>query len=592
MPKSCKSYRLRLIIEYHRVLAWGKVVGIIEEEEGRSIASSLDADQVEVVAILSEIKQLLDGFQAINTRHSKELNPVASKEDEEEKRKQAEEVNVVQEVSELTLQYERTKKRREHIRGMNHVRTVLSSMGTIVAHPKRMIWVKIDESTFISLLSRLRELNNRLQELTGEYHRKALQDLQKKCYMEIVLTRTSVQELKYVMSASAFLNRQDSNLGVVSEERKESVDATLEELARLKTLNAPLEDLEMVQQSQGFQRQTGLIQYREEDAKHTWVSATYTTYTKEGTKQAVDVWIEWKKYEREYLKDDPSGDLKIHPNTLRRTAELAALLASPKPSEFGTPPCLGYFDDREKNSYRNRFGWIFNVPDEAQGDRFPTSLLSLYTDPRVGRPALDDRIQLAKSLAVSLLYLHTVNWLHKGLRSENVVFFDNIDGPNLGAPILCGFEYSRPNRVGTSERPDAKPEWDMYRWPDVQCEKTLEGNSRKTHDIYSLGLILIEIAHWRPLNDILELGEAAKIPIETTRLIRHRLLYITDIPGSLKQVKELMGRKYHDVVRLCLLGHDGFNLKADDNQMGPETGLRLQRAYWERVVQQLKAIGI
>src|SRR5208282_5911867 len=103
---------------------------------------------------------------------------------------------------------------------------------------------------------------------------------------------------------------------------------------------------------------------------------------------------------------------------------------------------------------------------------------------------------------------HRAGWLHKDLRSENVLFFlprenSNIKAPEskISNPILVGFSFARfasPSEI--SEQPSADPKRDIYRHPSAMGEPSVSFNS--TVDVYSLGTILVEIAEWRALKHI------------------------------------------------------------------------------------------
>ncbi|EMD60351.1 hypothetical protein COCSADRAFT_98758, partial [Bipolaris sorokiniana ND90Pr] len=43
-----------------------------------------------------------------------------------------------------------------------------------------------------------------------------------------------------------------------------------------------------------------------------------------------------------------------------------------------------------------------------------------------------------------LLYIHLAGWLHKGIRSDNILFFaENNGGFSYDQSFVVGFEYSR-----------------------------------------------------------------------------------------------------------------------------------------------------
>jgi hypothetical protein len=93
-----------------------------------------------------------------------------------------------------------------------------------------------------------------------------------------------------------------------------------------------------------------------------------------------------------------------------------------------------------------------------------------------------------------------------------------------------------------TDKPAADPETDIY------CHRlVLEGavRYRRAFDIYSLGLILLEIGLWTPLKDIYK----AKYAYETFKLRLEQFHY--------PSLAFAAGRTYESVVRRCL--DDGLN---------------------------------
>jgi len=60
-----------------------------------------------------------------------------------------------------------------------------------------------------------------------------------------------------------------------------------------------------------------------------------------------------------------------------------------------------------------------------------------------------------------------------------------------------------------TEKPKFDLSQDIYRHPDAQSSQT-DGNYRKSYDIYSLGVVLIEIAFWKSIEDIVGFKDLAK----------------------------------------------------------------------------------
>jgi hypothetical protein len=140
-----------------------------------------------------------------------------------------------------------------------------------------------------------------------------------------------------------------------------------------------------------------------------------------------------------------------------------------------------------------------------------------------------------------------MGWVHKALRPANVLILyahdDNALPKGLGHAFLVGFEYAR---RGTA-RSTGSGHWgwkdDIYRHPDRQNKDgvDLEIYYTTKHDIYSIGVVLLEIGAWKPLaQNFPELKLAD--PDERRRL----LLDYTD------KVAEAVGSRYAALAKKCI----------------------------------------
>jgi hypothetical protein len=82
----------------------------------------------------------------------------------------------------------------------------------------------------------------------------------------------------------------------------------------------------------------------------------------------------------------------------------------------------------------------------------------------------------------------------KSRKVVNVLFKCDGDKVQMEKPIMSGFKYSRPRSTKTTSR-SLDPRWDIYWWLVIQNDALKEGTSQKTYDIYSIGMLLLEIAH-------------------------------------------------------------------------------------------------
>jgi serine/threonine protein kinase len=107
-------------------------------------------------------------------------------------------------------------------------------------------------------------------------------------------------------------------------------------------------------------------------------------------------------------------------------------------------------------------------------------------------------------MAETVLQLHTTGWPHKGIRSENVLFFA-AQAAELAEvaeqkAYLVGFEYARPDSkagAAVTQLPDTPADTDLYRHPDARG--ALRKSYRKHFDLCSLGCLLLELVLWKPL---------------------------------------------------------------------------------------------
>jgi hypothetical protein len=66
-------------------------------------------------------------------------------------------------------------------------------------------------------------------------------------------------------------------------------------------------------------------------------------------------------------------------------------------------------------------------------------------------------------IARCLFYLHSVNWLHKGFRSEDLLCFQHPKRDITAHLSLTGFEYARPaHNDEVTEATPSMPSWEIY----------------------------------------------------------------------------------------------------------------------------------
>lgn len=213
----------------------------------------------------------------------------------------------------------------------------------------------------------------------------------------------------------------------------------------------------------------------------------------------------------------------------KRVNQVAAFLHKLEPS-FHSLPCRGYVKDHDAS----RYGYIFDLPENFQSASLPAkspqdqpsraplpnlrSLRHMF-DHSLTAPSLNERLSISVTLLETLLNLHTSGWLHKELRSENIIFIpkaDGVGGDNVDlsthSMYVAGYVYARADDPGEMTEPLASElEADLYRHPSSLG--SLRPSFCKSFDIFSVGCTLLEIGLWSSLRQILERHSAQQLPL-------------------------------------------------------------------------------
>ncbi|KAI9700872.1 MAG: hypothetical protein M1836_002242 [Candelina mexicana] len=603
MPENCQYLRVRLEIEQHRLLNWSQIAGLLDGD-GEKLNSSLKLNRPLLLGILTEIKTTLENFGKLNGKYE-DLRPM----EEIYNGQNDSEANL----SKLSLADSTSSKdtkevvisRKSHNRFSSENLHALKKKAYDVVDaapkvPRRLRWVTLDKDKFEALLKRLTELNGFMEGLMDDNMQAALQEAQHQTHLEILQLNTKVEDLLQLVAAMTIpvgaqqqaivhgVPMSPTSVIMARQEEKQS----LASLAKFKAYHTSIETEPSAEKSAMDSTELSQKDFEILTTDNISDQRAEAIY-KDPNGGSQHVWIEWLDYELTY---NPKPGPK--PIIIDRVKQLAALLGSAdKPKEFCAPHCLGYFDDSDASNPdegNTRFGFVFSKPSNVPQSTTPTSLLSLFScSPK---PSLTKRIALARSVANSILYLHSVNWLHKGLRSHNIVFFvpsspssnPAINNISPSYTYLSGFDYARPARSEEmTEKPPENAEYDVYRHPSTHGDSP-RTNYKKTFDIYSLGIVLLEIAYWQPIDKILSIPDLRTARPPVLHRIREQLLE----EGYLSEVGGRMGDMYEEVVRACLEGPEAFGLRKDSRETSVKEGAVLQRAFGDRVVDVLKGMKL
>ncbi|KAJ7467192.1 prion-inhibition and propagation-domain-containing protein [Mycena latifolia] len=220
--------------------------------------------------------------------------------------------------------------------------------------------------------------------------------------------------------------------------------------------------------------------------------------------------------------------------------------------------CQGYWSEAQYWYFVYQFPRqrIARAPNSSQ----PLSLHHLLTHPDIFHPPLELRLVLARALAASFLRFYGSKWLHKAVRSDNILFALSRTGGglDLGHPIVVGFtEFARPLdsrlhsrrpfEAGESCHPvlgSLPPEAAIYYHP-AYLDPRAERPYSMAFDIYSFGLVLLEVGWWLPLESIPGALQAGRL-LDTSYLRREV------IKKAKQNLAFAMGTPYKDAVEWCL----------------------------------------
>ncbi|KAJ5715233.1 uncharacterized protein N7483_012414 [Penicillium malachiteum] len=106
--------------------------------------------------------------------------------------------------------------------------------------------------------------------------------------------------------------------------------------------------------------------------------------------------------------------------------------------------------------------------------------------------SLSQKIRIARELVKAVNYVHTFDFVHKNIRPESVLCFEDTSRSHA---FLVGFDAFRAASSDTMMGGDMSWDRNVYRHPSSQGRDPTERYCMQ-HDIYSLGICLLEIGLW------------------------------------------------------------------------------------------------
>ena len=421
--------------------------------------------------------------------------------------------------------------------------------------PQRLWWAVVDKSKFTEFINTIRSFVTELWHLYDPIHQDDMsQDLQMVLSHVIRMTSkldqlSSLQEtlqLSSEMSLSPVSQTSDSTLASAVEVKLVNLRIAATSVAKESMIRHTVYEL-----PQAWPEQNAQIEGLNLDLRSLRNFMQIKGNSEMGTAKYEDetVFVEWKNL-----------PTQSRSKIIARVYDLAALLSTTKHPDFRSLRCKGVILDTEAA----RIAFVYEVPftelnqpSAMTSNNFqpPQSLRSLF---RIC-PSVTDRIRLALQITKSVKYFHIAGWLHKDLRSENILLLMSEGSKLLPTslllrPILAGFAFSRldsPSQI--SEQPSSDPERDLYRHPEAMGEPLTSFTA--TMDIYSLGTVLLEIGEWRSLKNLAEKFVDVRKSVPTTELAKVKTFLLEENPsGGSSMLRYRMGDVFAAVTRMMLSG--------------------------------------
>ena len=285
------------------------------------------------------------------------------------------------------------------------------------------------------------------------------------------------------------------------------------------------------------------------------------------------VLIELKPYpppDEECLNWDGEEDVR-HLAALLKISSLGSREAILGSRAFRTLPFHGYVNQPDQK----RYAFVYGFPLHAEHSQ-PISLHQLIkSTASESRFPLKSRFHVAQMIAQSIGVFHADQWVHKSICSQSIVFFKNRNAKAwmLDSPYLVDFEYSRPVGGRTFEHYHKTTDsMTLYLHPD-RPRMTFT----KLHDLYALGVVLLEIATWTTAKDHFQKA-AAGLTLNGTGI--DKLAVQEHFKGiAQRSVPYHMGTSYSEAVIACL--NDTFKGQTGDSDF--------TRLFQDEIVEKLSA---
>ncbi|OQE31595.1 hypothetical protein PENSTE_c001G05554 [Penicillium steckii] len=204
---------------------------------------------------------------------------------------------------------------------------------------------------------------------------------------------------------------------------------------------------------------------------------------------------------------------------------------------------------------------MFTAPENISED---TSLRGrLISNQR--NHSLSDQFRIAQELARSVFYIHAHGFVHKTIRPETILLLSNRSA-EFGSAFLVGFDSFGKADGNTVQSGDSLWEANLYRHPK-RLGLAPQDRYIMQHDIYSLGVCLLEIGLWNTFVTY-EGDSNIAVPSSTLNVETDRVEPVSLKDHLVSPANEVlprhMGNKYARIVKTCLTCLDKDNTDFGD----------------------------
>ncbi|KAL4728772.1 hypothetical protein ACLX1H_003171 [Fusarium chlamydosporum] len=264
---------------------------------------------------------------------------------------------------------------------------------------------------------------------------------------------------------------------------------------------------------------------------------------------------------------------------------LAQRLHACEGPDFGLFGCKGVVkhESGEERPDQVNFTFVFRIPQQFAQQRSLRGMLLNGESPR----SLSDVVILAQQLAKAVSYVHLLDFVHKNINPESILLLTHTQSQDLAA-YLVGFQKFRKDGGMTSRL--ASTDWEQV----LYCHPRRYGSNPEDayimqHDIYSLGVCLLEIGLWESFVVYSDDGQPDPSVLVKDYLPSGRVSGVVSLKQQLvalarTQLPRRIGSKYAHIVETCLTcldeGNEDFG---DDSEFLDEDGILVGVRYIEKV---------